>query len=343
MRGTWRSIWQLVISLGCCLTLQSLVLAQPQADRSERGEAARRARAARHFDRGIALYQEGDLGAAGAELHRAYELVPSPVVLYNLAQIEAERHKYVEALVLFRHYLGKVEASVSAERRQQVLEEIARLEARTATLWVEANVEGARLILNGMPVAELPLSAPLPVNAGLCQLWVEKPGYGPASQRVTVAGGEKVRVRVSLQPLVAAAPPTVLQGQAAPVPAAPAPEADDVGDGDWTPFWLGATVTGTLLGVTLGFSLMALAADRELQVELDRFPLDEQAAAQHRGDMRLFAGLTDGFATATGAAFAVSLYLLVDAIVGDDEPPSRTLAGRAVTPQQRWRPALAHF
>ncbi len=58
-----------------------------------------------HFQRGVSLYRSGAYDAALAEFTRAHEAAPNYRILYNLAQIQAQRHDYVTSLALFQKYL----------------------------------------------------------------------------------------------------------------------------------------------------------------------------------------------------------------------------------------------
>src|SRR5262245_643202 len=72
------------------------------------------------FLRGVELYKEGSYDAALAEFTRAYELVPNYRVLFNIAQVQVERHDYAAALRFFADYLRQGAADVTSERREQV-------------------------------------------------------------------------------------------------------------------------------------------------------------------------------------------------------------------------------
>src|SRR5690349_10373833 len=61
----------------------------PAGDTNEQSSAAARV----HFARGVEHYDEGNFDAALAEIERAYQLEPSNYkLLYNLAQVQMERH-----------------------------------------------------------------------------------------------------------------------------------------------------------------------------------------------------------------------------------------------------------
>ena len=60
-------------------------------------DAQARAEARERFDRGLRLFEEGDNGGALAEFKRAHELVPNPLVLFNIGLVYAALGRPVEA------------------------------------------------------------------------------------------------------------------------------------------------------------------------------------------------------------------------------------------------------
>ena len=96
--------------LGAILCWGQPLAAQQRSDASE---------AARHFDRGYLLAQQGNLEAAIAEFEQAHALSPHPSVLYNLGQAYAASGRAVEAVQTLRTYLEQADAALDAERRAQ--------------------------------------------------------------------------------------------------------------------------------------------------------------------------------------------------------------------------------
>jgi hypothetical protein len=152
-----------------------------------------------HFDRGVELYREGNLDAALAEFERANELSPSHHLLYNLAQVQAERHDYVHAVELLDAYLEQGGAEVPAARRAEVEQESARLRQRIAALWVSADVDAATLWVNDEAVATLPLHEPVMLNAGIARLRIEAAGRKTLIRELAVAGGDRPHLTLSLE------------------------------------------------------------------------------------------------------------------------------------------------
>ena len=264
--------------------------------------------AAKHFERGVELYQEGSLDAALVEFERAYELVPNPQLLFNIAQVQTERHEYVLALELFQRYLTEGGVDVSEQRRAQVREEIRTLKGRIAELWVETNVEGAELYVNDTRIGLLPLDEHVLINSGICKVRVEKPGYTTATQVFKVAGGERPRLNLQLSPEPAA---EIAAGQTAAQDTGAQPS-EAIKRPNRTPFWVSLGATGALGGATLAFGLLTKNANDQLDEQLDQIPTDPSALNDARGDVKRYAALTDGFGAASIVAAGVAIYFLIN-------------------------------
>ncbi len=65
-----------------------------------------RTEARRHFRLGMELIERGEIDAGVAELERAYETLPHPNVLYNIARAYTEAGRFAEAIEHFERYLA---------------------------------------------------------------------------------------------------------------------------------------------------------------------------------------------------------------------------------------------
>ncbi|MGE0790627.1 MAG: PEGA domain-containing protein [Sandaracinaceae bacterium] len=158
-----------------------------------------RARAAEHFDRGIAFYEEGRYDAALAELARAYELAPAHQVLYNLARVHAALGHAVEAAAAYDRYLEEAGDAIGAARRREATRALEEQRARIGELTVEVDQPGATISVDGVDVATAPLARPLPLSAGSHTLEVRAPGHETARRAVSIAGRSSERIRVELR------------------------------------------------------------------------------------------------------------------------------------------------
>jgi outer membrane receptor protein involved in Fe transport len=84
-----------------------------------------RTEARTHFRRGMALIADGDIDAGVSELQEAYDILPHPNVLYNIARAYAEAGRYDEGIEYFDRYLETDPAD-----RDEVLAFLAALRSR---------------------------------------------------------------------------------------------------------------------------------------------------------------------------------------------------------------------
>jgi tetratricopeptide (TPR) repeat protein len=94
------------------------------AARAERPEAHGK-EAAVYFDRGALNYNLGHFQEATAAFEKAYEIEPSPILLFNIAQCQRQLGNNDRALFLYRRYL---EQAPKAPNRADVTRRIAEIE-----------------------------------------------------------------------------------------------------------------------------------------------------------------------------------------------------------------------
>lgn len=104
-----------------------LVLAVGLSSTPEVAFADARTEARRHFRRGMELVVEGDVDGGVAELELAYEILPHPNVLYNIARAYAEAGRYDDAREYFERYLATDPAD-----REEVRQVLAAIDQRIA-------------------------------------------------------------------------------------------------------------------------------------------------------------------------------------------------------------------
>jgi hypothetical protein len=167
--------------------------AETMLDATTRDEARRR------FDRGLVLYDAGDLMGALAEFRTAYRLTKHPVVLYNVALVHAGLGNAVEAVSALET-LGPGISALGPERAARARKVQAEQLARVGTCEVRTPVKGATIQIDGVDVAHTP-APPLRVTAGSHLLSVWAQGYEPRRLRFSVAGGANEVVDVELAPL----------------------------------------------------------------------------------------------------------------------------------------------
>jgi hypothetical protein len=165
-------------------------------------QESRRAEGKRHFEQGLALYQDNNFDGALAELKAARELGGGPAVLYNMGITYQALFRYGDAVDTLKLYL--VEAAragkLDRERKEAVERVIAELGALIGTLTIAVEPNGARVFIDNRPI-DLVVGVPVRVVSGTHMVRAALEGYVPAQQEITIAGGRSLDVAFKLKPI----------------------------------------------------------------------------------------------------------------------------------------------
>jgi hypothetical protein len=184
---------------GCALFLPAVVIMAGSAIAQSPPSDVVKTEARSRFDRGLSLFEDGDNTGALAEFKRAYELIPNPVVLYNIGLVYAAMNRPAEATDALQKLLkepGTLSADHTARAKQTLAEQVARVAEIEVTSNVPASIE-----VDNVEVAKTPISAPMRVAGGSHIVGAIAPGYTPQRKEVTVAGGAKNSVTFELNRL----------------------------------------------------------------------------------------------------------------------------------------------
>jgi tetratricopeptide (TPR) repeat protein len=154
--------------------------------------------ASQRFLRGVELYDSGDLRAALIEFGRAYELLPTYQVLYNMGQTAAELKDYAVAYDHYRSYLRKGRGKIDDERRKEVGAQIQMLEGYLASVKIRVSEEDAEVSIDGVVIGVSPLFQAIRVSAGRRKIVVQKEGFAPYEKTLDLAGRDKEAISVEL-------------------------------------------------------------------------------------------------------------------------------------------------
>ncbi len=174
-----------------CAVVPSVALAQ-QAVPTE----AVRQEARDRFDRGLKLFNDGDNPGALAEFKRAFELIPNPLVLYNIGLVYSAMGRPVEAVDALDKVLA-TEGALSGERLARARQSRDDQAARIAKVSVVTNVP-ATIEVDNVEVGTTPQTTPLRVAGGVHVVGAVAGGYVPMRKEVTVAGGATAEVKLDL-------------------------------------------------------------------------------------------------------------------------------------------------
>jgi len=267
--------------------------------------------AKRHFTLGVTFYKDGDLDAALAEFNKAYETRADYRVLYNIGQVQAERHDFAASMKAMRRYLRDGGREIDEPRRVAVDQALRDMSKRVAAVTVTANEAGAEILVDGVAVALTPTTEALAVNAGIREITVRKAGETATARRLTLAGGDAVQLDFSLGAGGTAGSPLERQAQSRAAPPR-------------TRVWIAYGAAAALAAGAVTFGLLVRRAQDDLDADLGRFPGDRAQIDQDRDRLRLRAGLTDGFAGAALIAAGLGTYFLFSGPTGSESAPSST-------------------
>lgn len=173
-------------------TIPVPVRAAPGANKAGDEDLARR-----HFKQGVSLFKDGDYRSALFEFEAAYELSGNPQLLYNIAVSHDELHHYAAAIVAYEQYLERLGDELDAGRTQQVEAELKKLRRRVGTVMVDSDPSGAMVRSGDRILGVTPFEAPL--DLGEVELEFEAEGYETQRHSVSVSGGERIPVDVTLR------------------------------------------------------------------------------------------------------------------------------------------------
>jgi tetratricopeptide (TPR) repeat protein len=283
------------------------------ADATQRPQAIEQART--HFTRGTELYAEGSYELALIEFQRSYELSPSYMILYNLAQGSAQIGSFAQALRYFERYLADGADQVPAKRRAEVVKEIAFLKARTAQIEIEVNVPGAEVAVDDVSVGVAPFAEPLLVNAGKRVIAVTKPGHVAARKTLTLAGGDQLKVTFELPESAPSRGPVIVRPVERTIVQGPSEEK--------TPsyIWLGWATTGALTAAAVVTGVITLTKHNDYQ-KLKESEITQEQLDDASSQLQTFALATDILVGSAIVAGGVTLVLSLTAGSKKKKPPT---------------------
>jgi hypothetical protein len=195
------SVW----AKGAVADPSPLVLGQatPAALSPPSGDPASTEEASVRFKRGLQLFDEGDYTLALVEFERAYQLAPNYRALYNIGLVDVQLGRYADAARTFEQYLRDGGDGIPASRKAEVTNTLAELKVRTATVDLSINAPNAEVTLDGKPLDASRYREPMLIDAGEHTLKATAPGFQAASRTITLAGTDRLPVRLSLVPIAA--------------------------------------------------------------------------------------------------------------------------------------------
>ena len=144
-----------------------------------------------HFAQGVALYNDGNFGAALAEFEASNRLHPSVGLLYNIGLCLKGQFRYAEAIDTLGRYLAEAAALPKAlppEKRAEVEQLIGEMKALLVEVQLEIVPDGAHVVIDARTVGTAPLdNQKLAVGHHVIEVTAD--GWKPARKELTLAAG----------------------------------------------------------------------------------------------------------------------------------------------------------
>jgi len=298
-----------VFALSVALTWLFLLMPQLAMAQSQGTEDADSAKAAVRFQRAVEMYREGSYEGALAEFSKAYQLSPSYLVLYNVAQTQYALHDFVGAYKSLMQYMADGAGEIPADRRSQVDEMTVKLVGRIAHVQISTNVTGADIRIDDISVGTSPLPGPVPVNVGTRRVTANKAGSPETVRVLTVAGRENVKVelQIDLSSIASAklAPSTVLPS------ASLTAKTQTQASPSRTGMILTLSTTAVLAVGTGVCGYLALRAQKNLNDQVNTYPNTKSNIENARTRSKNYGYVTDVLGGATLISGGLALYFAI--------------------------------
>jgi PEGA domain len=254
--------------------------------------------AAKHFQRGVDLYNEGDFRGALVEFKKAYQIWPRANVLYDIGQTEYQLLDYASALKTMERYLA--ETGANAPHRQEVEASVEVLRGRVGRVVLTSD-PSCDVTIDDQPAGTTPLDAPLLVSVGPHRLGVACAGPRSTEKRIEVAGGEtlKVELRPAASPINAVK--MAMNGT---------PHADKPAN-PGKAFVTGWIVTGVLVAGTVALGTTTLVEQSKLNSMRAAYPANPNDVSKQQALTTGLAITSDVLGVGSLVAAGVSTYLTI--------------------------------
>jgi hypothetical protein len=186
-RGRWSiAAGAVVVAVVAALCLCGVAMAQT----ADAGDTAIR--------RGVELRKQGKDAEALEEFKRAYELSKTPRAIAQIGLAEQALGRWADAEAHIEEAL-LVKADPWIQKSRSALEAaLVTIAHHLGSFEVLGGPPGAEVVIEGRPVAKLPMAKPARVVAGDVVVELRHPGYRTISRTVNVTAGESARETISL-------------------------------------------------------------------------------------------------------------------------------------------------
>lgn len=264
-----------------------------------------------HFRQGVAFAAAGNCGGAIVEFRAAYEIVPRPNALYNIAQCQERLFRYDLAIAAYEEYLRV--APADAPDRAAVTAALGTLRNLLGVVGVASNVP-AEVWIDDRLAGAAPGDVFVPAGGHALELRAK--GYIPERKEVRLVGRARVEISFTLEKAQTTVQVTETTGLHPVV------------------FWVGVGATAVAAGVGTVFALRV----KSLHDDAEAIPAVSPERESARDDIEQAELLADVF-FGTGLVLAVGT-TVVGFLTEWDPPEARGDTVSARSSRLRVTPAF---
>jgi len=148
------------------------------------------------------LYGNSDYAGALVKFLAAYDKSKDARLLWNVAACEKSLRHYASVVSYLRRYLAEGQGSLSEAEKIDAEALIKVIHPLTAALALEVSESGARVYVDDSLVGETPLAAPIVIDVGARKIRVEKEGFEPYREVLTIGDSPHIKIVVKLEKTV---------------------------------------------------------------------------------------------------------------------------------------------
>jgi hypothetical protein len=174
-------------------TLWLSAMVSLSASSSTASDADEKARGKALLADGLSLMDNGHAQEALAKFEAAYQIVPSPKVLFNMGLAHQALGNTIDALKCFQGFLEEL-PDAPEDSRAYAERQVERLRADVSFVDISANLPGAETRIDDQSVGLLPLKRAVVVRPGAHVVTIRADGHDIFSQQITTVRGKQSRV-----------------------------------------------------------------------------------------------------------------------------------------------------
>jgi tetratricopeptide (TPR) repeat protein len=312
MNAHGRRLPRIIAGIVLSLAMNGAIAAAQESDSPTR-------EAAKHFQRGVALYGEADYHAALVEFKRAYALAPNAAVLYNVGETAYQLQDYAGALTTFRRYLA--EAGPTESHRTEVEANVEVLRTRVGHVTITTVPAGADIMIDDQSVGKTPFDQALLVSVGHRKVIAAVAGRPVVTRYFDVAAEDNVFLTL---PLPGGAEASTAAGQSpqSTLPSDVPPASRGGGSPVRVVGWI---ATGALAGGAVTFGLLANKEATDLKNARNTFPTTT-ATLNHDANLTMtYSIIADSLTAAAVLVGGITLFSTLSS--SSSRTPARGSAG----------------